>query len=282
MENFINPRHPAIRKLASKLEDKEPVEAELSWIGDNISYGMERCLDLELELKEPVGLRKDYDVLQTREGICTDQSFLLASLLRNRMPSADIKLVHVASEKSYEEYMRRIGSFEELGDPYDHICVGIINEGNVEILDPVAGKRNVEYKHYYVADDYTAFLRLYEQRNLGMVSILKSGWIPLVAGIKNNKILNIYATLVMPKFYRMYTILDYGLMETWDLAPSTPEIVDERFVKLIDQDVLPISENELGSATKKLLKRQVQGRSFVEKLKKMLDRPPSNAQTMYL
>lgn len=265
---FVNPQHPAIRNLALELKNEEPIDSELRWIRDNINYGMMGCLDLELELNEPVGLRKDYEVLQTKEGICSSNSFLLASLLRNRMNPDKVKLVFVSVKESvYQRFL-----LGELTDPYDHVCVGIFNKDNVEILDPTRGQRNVAYKIYRLADDYTTFNNLWLQRNMGIISQLKSGWVSLASGRRNGKMLKVYGELDKNKFYRVYK-LDYpsiGLVEGWDLILNPPKKISKEFVEIKNSRLAPLHESKVSKDIGDFFSEQAQDRTFVDKLKKRL------------
>lgn len=268
MKSYVNPNHPEIRKIAEILKDKEPMVSELEWVHNNISYGMGRCIDLELETCEPTSLRADYEVLKTSQGICADMSFLLASLLRNRFPAEKVKLAAVSSEGGYNEYKKRKGSFEELSDPFDHMCVAVIDGSKKIVLDPTSGEVDPKMGYCAIAEDYAIFNRAAEQGNCGIISALKTGWVNLEKGRDDGKYIDSSGHLDGMNFYRAYSGVfgDVSYMEKWDL--SVPKISESFFV---DKKTLQrIDEKTLQDYQKEFLAESAEGSEFPQKLKKRL------------
>lgn len=268
MKSYINPNHSEIRKIAENLKDKEPMVSELEWVHNNISYGMGRCIDLELETGEPISLRADYDVLKTKQGICADISFLLASLLRNRFPADKVKLAAVSTEGGYNEYKVRKGTVDEVGDPFDHMCVAVIDGEKKTILDPTSGEINPKMAYCAISEDYAVFNRIAEQGNCGIISGLKAGWVPLAKGWNDGRYIDTEGHLDGPNFYRSYNSAhsDVSYVEKWDLSmPKLSEsfFIDKKTLQRIDEKTLPDYQKEW-------LTEAAEGPEFPQKLKKRL------------
>lgn len=274
MEKFINPNHPEIKKLASKIKhSKDPVYDSVKWVSENIYYGREKCIDLELEKNKPISLKTDYEVLKTREGICVDQSFLLASILMNLFENKKIKLVETADEESVSYYIESMGTGIELEDPFDHLCVGLVKGDELILLDPVVGAIDIEYDYINVldADDPIVDVKFHNQRFKGMISTMKQGFAKLFSDEKNGVYLDYSAMIDENKLHRLYEHSQFGLLETWNLKPRKPEKISKEFVEMMEDSLDPVKKEDVDKSIQKSLFQQVQDRSFVDKVKKRLE-----------
>lgn len=275
MKNFINPDHPSIQGLVDEVSE---MSEEIGWntipqlslelVNDKISYGREKCIDLELEKKKPISLKRDYEVAETGEGICVDQSFLLASILKNLVDEEKVQLVEVGDEDSYEMYLNSLGNLGELENPYNHVCVGILEDDDWTLLDPVNGDINRNYKCERAIPEESINMRFRNQRESGIIANMKHGFLRLFNDQKNGIFMDYSATLDNSNLFRLYRSGDYGLLETWDLNEKTPEKIEEKFVEIRDYDIKPIGRNSVNKRMRKNLLSQVQDREFIDKVKK--------------
>jgi hypothetical protein len=272
---FINEDHPSIEELARELKEGKPIYTEIKWIQKNIKYGQAEILDLEEKLKEPVGLRRDYEVLGTGEGECLEQSFLLISLLRKK--GLDAKVALVCRDKDLlEKYYALLGDYEEgLPHPFDHAVVAVPTGNNYLFLDLRGTRKHLRYYAWAILSDEEVNHYFYNERKMGILPRLQTEWVPLTSfteGHLDFEPISVESPYTKkPVFYLRVNDINWMLLSKWDLERNME--VESKYFKKGRDEIKYVSKSEIPITTLEWLDQaKEESKVFASKIQKKLGR----------
>ena len=257
--NFINPSNKLIKRIEAKLRNKKPVHGEMEWINKKIKYGSEQLIDLEFKYLEPVGLRKDYEVIKTREGSYLERVILLASLLSLRYGKENIEIY--GKEAEWED---------SIYEPFNNIILYLKNKKLFITPKEILYSDEVDKEELYHFENEEFEEDTWRIRNLGMKSLFKLFWEPIFIGNKNGIYYEIFGKVDESRFYRIYWNEDIGLCEVWNWEKVKKE--EEFYVcQSSEEEIVKIKDSILEDYEKRNLWRQRENEKFIIKIKKRMN-----------
>jgi hypothetical protein len=268
--NFINPEDSHIQYISRKISEfEDPISPLLGWFSDKFTYGMSKCIDLELELQENTCLRSAEEVIKNKEYTCVDGAFLLTSILRNIYDPEDVKLALMGNNDLFAKYIFDMGTSLEIEWPYDHVGV-LINEEFPIWLQEL---KNSDPQFYLGIEDFQADNVLHLQKNHGMLNSLKTDWVPL--RVDNN--FEIQGCLVDEKLQYVSKLGRVAYMELWDLSEMDPHRLTNYFMTFDGHSEQIVPEEQICLFTRNALKEyapkklDIDSEKFANKLRQRIE-----------